>query len=199
MKMYVPNITMYILWSIFFSCSDQRQNIKATKSEMATSNYQKINYDSSILSIEKKLGTFTFSEQLLTIEEFKDLYEQGSFYINEAKNFLLNDNYTLQEKKITVYSMQNLDKSSYINFCVACKSLYDEGKIPELLLKTAINPNFLKKYPIVRNYGDGDVISLLNGIKNESKISPEFKELINEILSGKSWQGVKKFMEDSGQ
>lgn len=197
--MYLPNIAMYILWGIFFSCTNQRQNIKETKSEMTSSNYQKMNYDSSILLIERKLGTFTFSEQLLTIEEFKDLYEHSSFYINEAKNFLSKDNFTLQEKKITVYSMQNLDKSNYISFCVACKNLYDEGKIPELLLKTAINPNFLKKYPIIRNYNDADVISLLNGIKNEQKISPEFKELINEILSGKSWQGVKKFMEDSGQ
>lgn len=199
MKVYLFNILLYTLGLNIFSCSNSTPTIKNNKLQMGSTIYQKQNYDSIIMIIAKKAEGFETSQGLLLIDEFKELFEHDSLYVEDAIDFLAKDSATLQQKKITIYAMQNLEIDSYIKFCKMSKVLFDENKIPEFILKTAVNPNFLKKYLIIRNYGNPNVVALLQTIKSDTKVSSDFKQWVDEVLSGKSWNDIEKFTEDSGR
>lgn len=161
------------------------------------SNYKKVGYDTTILLIEKKAVNNVSWDELFGIKEFTDVYEHSPFYIDNAIEFLGREEFTTAQKKISINSMQRAKLEDYVRLCEECKSLYDNGKIPEEILKWAINPNFSNKHLIVRNYENAGVIKLLSSVKNDPKVSDEFKKSIEKILNGKSWEGIKEINGDT--
>ncbi len=156
------------------------------------SNYKKVGYDTTILLIEKKAVNNVSWDELFSIKEFTNLYEHSSFYIDDAIKFLGRVDYTPSQKKISINSMQRTNVEDYVRFCEKSKSLYDDGKISEDILKWAIAPNFSNRHLIVRNYENTTVVKLLNDLKNDPKISEEFRKNVENILSGKSWESIKE-------
>lgn len=172
------------------------QNDADNKQIIMDSNYKKVGYDTTILLIEKKAVNNVSWDELFGIKEFINLYEHSPFYIDNAIGLLGRDEFTPTQKKICINSMQQLKIEDYVRLCEGCKSLYDSGKLPEDILKWAINPNFSNRHLIVRNYEEATVIKLLTSIKNAPKISEGFRKSIEKILSGKAWQGIKEINPD---
>lgn len=178
------------------SSPSAKQDIDNKLTVMDT-NYQKVGFDTTILLIEKKAINNVSWDELFGIKEFVNLFEHSSFYIDSAIQFLEREEYTPAQKKISINSMQRVKLEEYVRLCEECKALYDAGKISENILEWAISPNFSNRHVIVRNYDKAVVIKLLNGIKSDSKISNEFKERIEKILSGKSLEGLKEINGES--
>ena len=186
-----------------FGCSGSTSSLKVQNDTdkrlpvVMDSNYQKVGYDTTILLIEKKAANNVSWDELFGIKEFIDLYEHGSFYIDNAIEFLSRGESTPAQKKISINSMQKVRLEDYIRLCKECKFLYDSGKISEDILKWAIAPNLSNKYLIVRNYENTEVVEFLNSIKSDPKVSEEFKKSIEKILSGISWESIKEINPDA--
>ena len=166
-------------------------------SNFLDSNYHKISYDSTILIIDKKGKELESWDMLLTIDEFKNLYNHSFIYMENAVAFLSEKIFTIEQKNICVFSMQSLQIEDYIKFSQACLILYNKDKITELVLKNIISPNFLGRNNIAKNYKNPEVIRFLEILKDDVRISDELKKIAENILSGK-YEKIQTLMKDNG-
>jgi hypothetical protein len=200
MKNEAKMVTVYFLFFVFFyTCSDNNNknvNTTAEKTNSKNMKIQKINYDSVILLIEKKVVDLTSPDDLFRIPEFKEVYENSSFYINDATKFLFEQKFTTQQKFIVIFSMQRLTLKEYTDFLTVCKSLYIKGSISEDILATAVSPDFGKKRVVIENYNNPNIKKILLDIKSQDSISIEFKKMIEKILSGEYWKNIKKSIQN---
>lgn len=178
-------------------CSGTTSSAKNQKNTAKTSvtidrKFRTVGYDSTILLIEKKVVNIVSWNGLFNIREFMTLYENSSYYLDSAINFLRRKEFSDAQKKIGINSMQRSELEDYIRLCVECKSLYDAGMMSEDILKWVINPNFSNRYIIVRNYENAEVIKLLDSISNDPNVSNEFKRNIENILDGKSLGEIRE-------
>lgn len=196
MKKY-PLIVYALFFVILFSdCSDrqkEQKNANVFEPENPTdSNYQKKNFDNLIVAIDKEIGTnLDRSEELLGNKKFVEIYDHSSVYLQDAIKFLLTDTLSGWRPFVCILAMQNLSVNDYTKFCNVLAELYEKDKIKEGMLQEAITPNFLEKRIIIKNYADPDVIKLLQRIQNNKKVSKEFNDRIEGILSGTYLRDIK--------
>ncbi len=132
--------------------------------------------------------------RFLIQNRFLNLYEHSSWYVIDASNFLSNDTFTERQKMICLNSLQGLSINKYVPILRRCDSLFNAGKIPESLLSWSLAPNFSNRHLVVRNYKNEDVRGILNDLLQNDRCTPDFKDLIKNILSGDLGDNIK----DSG-
>ena len=182
--------------TILNCCSGNQQknceiNIVSTVG-LLDSNYQKKEFDSLLSVTCKRISSgLDYSEELLVDSAFMCIYEHSSAYLQDAIWLLLNENFTQMEANICIYGMQNLPLIDYIRFCKFYLILYNQNKISQGTLELTISPNFLRKLIIPENYAKPIVIEFLNNIRENKNISKEFKEMLENILSGKYIRGIE--------
>lgn len=168
-------------------CSSSNTGSNSQEQEVINSNSPKIMYSSSILIINSKAKNLDTWDGLFNIGEFVTLYENSIFYIDSAILFLRDTNFTDRQKKICIATMQRVSLEHYIKICYECKSLFDKEVINEELLEWSIVPNFSNRYLILRNYKSPLVSEFLKSLKENSRVTGDFKERMDEILIGKTW------------
>jgi hypothetical protein len=136
-------------------------------------------------------------DELFNIKEFIDVYENSMLYIDSALVFLRSSNFSVEQKKICINTMQRASLENYIKICYECKRLYDNGTINGKLLEWSVIPNFSNRYLVVRNYADPLVSTFLKNLKEDNKVTNEFKNTIDGILSGKIWENIKQINGES--
>jgi len=137
-----------------------------------------------VLIAAKSVGNETY-DVLFGIPEFIVVYEHSVSYKSDCIIFLSNDTFSEEEKKIAICAMKRLTLADYVQFCKACKELYDQRVITESLLNWVINPNFSNRYNLAKSYKNKQVVDLLTNLKNDNAISAAFKRELDNILSGK--------------
>lgn len=201
MKKTFLNVMICLLWLIFCtSCNNGTNKIVSLQNEpeIKQKNINKLNYDSIVRVIDSKVVDLTSPSDLFSISEFVDIYESSSFYLDSMESFLIKSDVTAQQKIISIYSMQNLDLSRYLVLCNNAIDLFRSGKISEQILESVINPNFANKYPIVKNFQKIEVVNILEKLRYNKTLSPEFSAIIKDISTGKAWKDITAFKESEG-
>jgi len=192
------NLLILVAFLSYSSLAHNIDQIKTGKADVIANTHEptidtlkKLNFDSSILIITRKAGKAEVYDALFIIPEFVSIYEDGSRYVNDAIGFLAKTEYSSEEKKICICSMQKLALDEYVRFGYLSKDLYSRNKINEDILNWVINPNFSTRHILVRNYKNKRVIALLKEIQNDKMISSNFRKLITDILSGQLFQEIE--------
>ncbi len=190
MKPFIAAVCAFILVFFFDACSDRREKKdsknRADHTNTVDSNYSKGNFDSLMVVIEKAFPTgIDYGEEVLPSQAFKAIFDHSSIYLEDAIAFLSKENLSKLDASVCIFAMQNLLPDEYVKFCKVFIPLFEKKKIEEGILREAISPNFLQKRIIAENFTNPRVIELLNSIKNEKNLSTEFKDEIENILSGK--------------
>jgi hypothetical protein len=185
-------LTFYV--NVCIGCSNVPKD-ETISNRQAENKYVQMIYKETIDTIDKKVVDLTAASDLFGIDEFISIYEASMKYKDEALLFISDSINSAQKKQITVYSMQSLPDSLYIDFCSSVVSLYEKGNVADELAETAVFYSINKKYQIIRNYKNPKVISLLENLKAFSKRN-EIKERIDNILSGKAWDKLADFLDN---
>jgi len=187
-------LILFLLFEASMSCSSAVDHKTSVSNQEHMNSQHKLNYDSTILSIKKAVVDLTSSSALFGVKDFIALYENPTLYQEDAIAFLSEEKYSHEEKAIAVYTMQRSELKDYIIFFRKAVSLFHEGKINEAILSETISSSINKRYIIIKNYDNRDVSAILKELKESEKVSSDLKERIENILSGKSWKGVKKLL-----
>jgi len=192
-KLIFLGLSLPIFGTAYSSCSntDQRNEKQASNDTKNDATYHKKNFD-SLMSVDKNLH-LDYYEELLNDKAFVSIYEHSSLYLNDAIAFLSKNNFNTMQAEVCICAMQNLDAKHYIGFCKFYLSLYENKRIVAGVLQDAILTDFLKKRIIIDNYTNPDVISLLNGLKNDKNMTKDFRRDIPDILSGKAKKDLDDF------
>lgn len=187
-------VLLLCLFGTNLNCSSAVDYKTPVTNQGHMANQDKLSYDSTVLEIMKKVVDLTSSSDLFGVKDFIALYENPTLYQNDAIAFLANEKYSYEEKAIVVYAMQKAELKVYKGFLNEVIKLFYERKINESMLGLALSAPINKRYIVIKNYSDEDISAMLKDLKNSESTSPEFKERIENILSGKSWKGVKKLL-----
>lgn len=140
-----------------------------------------------------------YSPELLHVEEFKKIHKCPDLYKLDALEYLATKQEDIDKNLIVVYSMHELSLEDYIDFVYNCFEMFEKGRIEELVLQESIISVFDEaEYKIIKNYEEKKIKKLLLEIGNSQKISISFKNLLNNIVSGEVWKGIKQFKESGG-
>ncbi len=145
----------------------------------------KFDYDSIILSAEKRTVGGVDASAAFDDTGFIILHKNSLFFTQNAINFLDSKRYTNQQKIISIICMEDLPLSDYVKFCYTCKTLFDNRKIDESLLNLAFTDALGKTALIVKNFDNNEVITLLDDVLDDPAVSIIFKDEIRDILAGK--------------
>lgn len=151
-----------------------------------------LHFTGLILGIEKDLGSDFIWDDLFSNQDFLKIYENSSLYSDSAINFLSYVEYNEVQKKICINSMQRMPVSNYVKFCKQAKLLFDSNRISESLLEWVVSPNFSTNFNLIKNFDNRGVIIYLSDIRDDKKISDEFKKRVGQILAGKTWENIKE-------
>jgi len=186
-------LILFLLFEMNIGCSSAGDKKPSLKSQYMNSQ-ERLNYDSTILATMKEVVDLTSSSSVFGVKGFIAIYENPLLYQNDAIIFLSKEKNTEEEKTIAVFTMQKSDLEDYMIFFKKAVGLFNEGKITERVLSEVISSSVNKRYIIIKNYRDKSISEVLNELKGNEKVSPELKGRIENILSGKSWRGVKKLL-----
>ena len=198
MKFVCYIIGVCIIYCCVSGCNgDQVQKNSNTKDNLM-GNVLVENYNKTILKIENKFGQSETWENLFLDSTFLYLYEHSSYFTDSAIAFMSDEKYTNNQKIICVFSMQRASNVDYIKFLTACENLFDENKLNENVIKQSVAPSFGKRRIVIKNYNNPSVRLILQKILKNKSLSSSFKQLLENIISGKTWEGLKKFNEENG-
>src|ERR1700722_16995621 len=193
-KLYWISIFLFSFFQVE-GCRNSKKFVPINKNETKPTmdtNLEKVNFDSTMLSIGKKCETCETWDALFSFKEFINIYEHSNFYIQEAILFLSNDRYTDIQKKICICAMQKASLQNYLAILDKSKIQFDNKRMSESILEWAIVPNFSNRYLVVRNYKVQGVSNFLNSVVQDNKTSPQFKENIEKIISESLWENIKE-------
>jgi hypothetical protein len=209
-KPYIMRINLFALlignFCLHFcgGCSGSNSSLSAIekigdKSTITDTNYLKVAYVKKILQIDKKSENSGTWDALFADKDFINIYEHSSYYVDSAAQFLSDEKFTLHQKTVCVYSMQTVKLEDCIRLFEQCADLFNDERIPELLLSRVIGPTFGKRKLIVENYDNVSVKRILESIRDRGNASQELRTMIEKVLSGEYWNRLKKFREEGGE
>jgi hypothetical protein len=138
-----------------------------------------------VIETEKDVSVLVKYDFLKSSESFLKFYDNPNLFISEAKELLLTEkNVTIDQKVIIVMGMQKLEKKEYFFLLREMINGYEKGRIQEKVLKLMMLPPSEWNMLIYKNYDDKEEVELFNIIKNNRSISEEFRESIDDVLSG---------------
>lgn len=95
--------------------------------------------------------------------------------------------------------MNRLPTSSYLDFAEKGVSLYEKDVIGEDLIKLILTFSFNHRVPVlISEFNDAKVKNVLSAAKSHPKATKQFKENIDNILSGNAYRELKAFRSQSG-
>ena len=191
-----------ILISIFLltSCvskNDQTKifisyNYKGFLTDTLTLKVDQRKFAMTIDSLDKPLDTY---EELLASKDFQKIFENPRLYLNNVIKYLSDSSKTKGEKTIAIMTMQRKDYFKNLNFLYACDYLYRQDLVDEQMLFNILFPRLdLTNADIFKNYKNEQVQNVLNDIKNNSKTTINLKNIIEDILTGKTYKEQKDFL-----
>lgn len=184
MKKHLFWLILLITICLTLNSCTQAKKKEQNRSYQNSKFYKKKNLDSLLqVIIRTKPAKMEIASEYLTDSAFVEIYEHSPGYLTDVKRFVKENPFASDKLAICVYAMQDLNCSDYVDLCEAYLELYNWHKVSEKMLEFAIAPNFLQKRILADNRSDPRVIKLLDDIKKEN-ISNEFRELIDDILSG---------------
>ena len=146
----------------------------------------------TIDSLNKPLDTY---EELLASEDFQNIFNHSSLYINNVIRYLSDSSKTMGGKTIAIMTMQRKDYQNSLNFLYACDYLYRRDFIDEEILFEILFPRLdLTNADIIKNYKNKQVQNVLIDIRDNSKTTSKFKTTIQDILTGKTYKERKEFL-----
>jgi len=146
--------------------------------------------------INNKVIDLTSRVDLFRIEEFITIYETPLSYKDSALLYLTNPEFSKQKKEIALLAMQRMDDSDYIQFSKTVFELYENLVIDEEIIHDLLFYSINNKFQIIRNYDNPDVVEILTKY-NKVTNKPEFKQSIDEALSGFMWKQLKRLLKDN--
>ena len=153
----------------------------------------KVNFSLTIDSIRLKCNNVETYDALFHYPSFKHIYENSSYYKDDAIEYLKDKTKDNISKEISICAMQRLPLVDYIELSEGCKKLYDEKYIDESVLSWEINSNFSNQKPVVMNYENKRVQLFLNEILNDNLVSSSLKSMVISIKNGQLYN----FLRDS--
>lgn len=183
-------LILLALWS--FSCNAESSEKQRVGEPIY---YTKAIREINLVSGELHSTSFVFASELFII-----LFENPLPYLDSAINFLSKENVSAKEdshnqKMIAILTMQKLSDKDYLQFVNKCANLFEQGKLSEFLVSLAISPAVNWNHSLLKNYEEKEVVSVLKRIRDKAA-TPDLKNMINDILSGKRWKEMDKFMKD---
>lgn len=196
--MAVQSITMYIILLFIIALVGCTSNEGYTKGNTVIYRdtvfiKQRMNFKGSIDTIEKKVIDLTSTSDLFGINEFVAIYENPTSYRDDALWYIADSINSIQKKLIATYTMQGLSDSLYIEFSRLVVDLYEKGSITDDVMEATVFYSINKRYQIIRNYNNPNVVSLFQKIKACTQ-KVEIKQRINYVLSGESWSNLADFL-----
>jgi hypothetical protein len=168
----VIKLLTFLLLSVNIGCSFSQEKAEQ-KSDFLIPAYTRVDYKATIDTIERKVVDLTATSDLFGVKEFLNIYMHAEIYTKEALAYIVDSSNTKQKRMIATYSMQNLSDSLYIDFCMSAAALLGDDITSMEILVNILFDSINDKYQIVRNY------------KNSN------------VFSGKTWRGVKHFLEEN--
>ncbi|MES2559410.1 MAG: hypothetical protein V4590_06695 [Bacteroidota bacterium] len=195
-----------ILATTLFSCGQNNQNEKREyfydfsrpiSLDTIRLNIPADSFAQTIADIEKRIVDLTDIEAVFHSDKYIFIYEHASKYLNNVVNFLSDTTLSRQKRMIALLTMNKQDFDNNLNFLLACEKLYKRSLIEEEFLQIAIFPPVLQNRDIIKFYNNKKVQEVLYEIRDNPNTSENFKETINEILSGKRYKEEKAFLKDA--
>lgn len=144
-----------------------------------------LSFAEKIQTIERDISSMEEAKDLDYSTTYVELFENPEPDLTAALAFIKDRNNTLQQKQIAAYAMSNLPLDKYLQFANTAYRAYRTRNAAEELIAQIV----LYQYPspsnkIVMNYQNPGVIQLLSQLKGDSRLSPEFKKEVDDVLSG---------------
>jgi hypothetical protein len=168
------------------SCHRKKQEGGRQPNERITSDASKKIFVQTLDWILKDVTDLTVAKLLYTSDRFIGIYEHPVVYMQDAVAVLHDTTVVYELKQIAVYSMQKLDDQNYISFCRNVIQAVRTAGVSEHLMVTAVFHSLNRKYQIIRNYRDKDVIEMLKDWRSITQ-SRKNAQNVNHILSGQVW------------
>ncbi len=171
-----------------FSCSNRNNKsntVQNTSDSLRRKHYRKKNFDSLMIVMRKTLPSqLEETGEFLGNATFNEISDNSELYFDDVIAYLKTGKLDIDDAAILVYAMQNLKIDHYIQLCNIYENLYREKKITEYTLGQVLLPDFPTDKIIGENYSDPRVVSLLNKILKNDKISKDLQKMIANILDG---------------
>lgn len=178
-------------------CADTRAKTFKSHLKIAGPDYHKINFN-KFIDVQKNRTLEFHNEEILTDTAFVNVFEHSPVYFDDAMKFLQAGHFNAMQAHVCILAMQNLPVNDYVKLCDLYLSLFNQHKIAEGMLESAIMPNFLNIRVITNNYCDPKVKALLTSIINNKNVSKkEFKNYLSDILSGKACRELLEFDDET--
>ncbi len=92
MKNYIKIIYLFLLSTLFYSCTSEQNKTKDKNlhdnEKLMDSSHLKINFDSAVIIIDSVMGqSWDRNDKLILIPVFRELYEHSTLYLDDAINF----------------------------------------------------------------------------------------------------------------
>jgi hypothetical protein len=133
---------------------------------------------------------------LWNVKAFAALSSKGEASVDAAIALLSGETASVAEKNMAVMAMYGLSRHDYVVFLTKLTGLYDRKLVDGAILSRAVNVPDAFSVELQKDYGDPDVARALHAIQDRDGISPETKQNIADILSGKTWRATQAFCLD---
>jgi hypothetical protein len=97
---------------------------------------------------------------------------------------------TEASQTILIQACGSLTPANYVKFLNQMATLYEQGRIPKILLTRAIYPNGKLRYILHDNYQNKDVIAFCQRAKKIWSNEPQTAKMFDAILSGEAKRGT---------
>lgn len=174
---------LILIINLFLNCTSNNAQPKTNFCDMEVIINSNEKYSTYILSIDKKLGELVALYPLENNNNFCYLYSNATIFVDSALILLSDNKYSLQQKLIANYSMQNLKHDEYIRYFDGLVDLFEKNNINEKILRESIFSQFAPNNIIIENYHNEKVKHILEKLRR-FKISNNLKLDIDKILSG---------------
>jgi hypothetical protein len=153
---------------------------------------QSFNATIALLAAENPLSV----AGLWNVKAFAALSSMGEASVDAAIALLSGETASIAEKNIAVMAMYGLSRHDYAVFLAKLTGLYDRKLVDGAILSRAVNVPDAFSVELQKHYGDPDVARALHAIQDHGDVSPETKQSIADILSGKTWRATQAFCLD---
>jgi hypothetical protein len=133
---------------------------------------------------------------LWNVKAFAALSSMGEAGVDAAIALLSSNAASIAEKNMAVMAMYGLSRRDYVVFLTKLTGLYDRKLVDGAILSRAVNVPDAFSVELQKHYGDPDVARALHAIQGRDGVSPETKQNIADILSGKAWRATQAFCLD---
>ena len=183
MRIYLTAVALCVIVAVAGEAADMDKKMT----------YQEFN--ATISSISKSITDLTTSSVLLTKSEFTSLSDKAAEYRIMAVR-MLEEDAPDQEKQIAVYAMQRLSLQDYHAFIDQLLNSVREKRVHPNFLELALMPGFEWNTKLQDEWQSPKVRGQIENIKASRLLSADCDEYLDDILSGRGAEYVKRMRRD---